>query len=274
MPPLRLQRFVAMLLLGVGWLRVCGAEADLSAQGWDDASMLLVQDAYAKFTAAHGRKDGDSREIDYGLAVSLLNLQPKTSSNIDRAAQLFTQITAANPDDELGIASLYFLARLEQVHRSTPDVPKALALYGHLVDRHPEHLLAQLAVTKIAILKLYNSPLNSNKRKALAEIEKLAPLLKDPLARANFDYIVGTACIRFKLGDQKAMDYLIEADRIGIPVEILASHALVRIGNLATRLGQRDVAIAYFERFVQEFPRDIRNFTVRQKLVELKGNAG
>ncbi len=247
------------------------SDPKLVDKAWDDASMLLVQESYTKFTTAQEVKGGGAREIEYGIGVNLLNLQPKTVRNINRAEAIFTRLIASNPNDEVGIASLYYLARLEQIHRNDPNVPKALQLYAQLIAEHPDHFYAQSAIAKVAILKLCATPTTADKRQALAEVEKLAHLLNEPAARCNFNLVVSTACIQYNLGDEKALRYLIEADTIGIPIQFSEANVLIRIGNLALRLGKRDIAITYFERFLKEFPRSTRAFTVQQKVKELKG---
>lgn len=252
--------------LTVSW----ASDPKLLDKAWDDASMLLVQESYARFATAQQEKLGSAREVDYGMGVTLLNLQPKTVGNINRAEAIFARLIAANPNDEIGIAALYYLARLEQIHRNDPNLPKALQLYAQLIAEHPDHFLTQSAIAKVAILKLCASP-TTDKKKALHEVEKLAPLLKEPSARCNFNLVVGTACIQYQLGDEKALRYLMEADTIGIPIQYAQANVLIRIGNLAQRLGKREIAIRYFERFLKEFPRSTRSFTVQQKIKELKG---
>jgi len=246
------------------------ANANTLANAWDETTLLRVEEANELFANPKTRPNpATAREADYGTAVTLLNIQPRTPGNIEHSAQIFSRLLAQNPDDEIGIGSLYFLARIEQVHRSTPAPQKAVALYQRLIAAHPAHPFAQIAITKIALLKLCDAPDNADKAAALAEVETLIPLLTDPGARSNFDYIVGTACIRHQLGDEKAMNYLIEAVKIGIPIQISSSNAIVRIANLALRLNRKDIAISYYERFIRDFPRDRRTYTVRLRLREL-----
>lgn len=264
-------KYLCSLFLVVGLFCPASLIAEQSSldQAWDDATLLLIRESYGAFSKALDEKTGDPREAQYGMAVTLLNRQPKTSGNIDRAAELFTQIHSANPDDEPGISSLYFLARIQQFHIHQPDTSKALELYQQLVREHPDHFLAQLAITKIAVIKLYLDANVAGKKRDLAELENFLPLLKDPSLRCNFDYIVGTACIQYRLGDEKAMRYLIEADSLGIPIHKDAANALVRIGNLALRLDRKNIATQYFSRFVSEFPQDQRTYTIREMLAQL-----
>lgn len=257
--------------LGAGLLTLAANDSPLLDSAWDDAATLRVQEAYGNFSAAEKSKTGDPRDVDFGLAVSLLNLQPRTTGNIDRAEALFTQLIIANPNDEVGIASQYYLARVEQVHRNAPNLPKALHIYDDLIRQHPDHFYAQTAITKVAILKLDALPSTADKSRMLVEVEQLRPLLKDPAARCNFALTLGNACILYHLGDEKAMHYLMEADALGIPVQVVEANVLIRIGNLATRLGRKEIAIAHFEHFLEKFPRNTRSYTVREKIKELKG---
>jgi tetratricopeptide (TPR) repeat protein len=238
-------------------------------QAWDEAAALMVQESYSAFSRALDQKIGDPREAQYGLALTLLNRQPKTNGNIALATDLFTRLQTSNPNDDIGISSLYFLARIAQVHEHEPDIAKALTIYEQLVREHPDHFLAQLAIVKISVLKLYTGANVEAKKKALRDIDKMTPLLMEPSLRCEFDYLVGTACIRYRLGDERAMQLLIEADSLGIPIQTAAANARVRIGNLALRLGRKDIAARYFERFIEDSPRDQRAFTIREILSQL-----
>src|SRR5262245_53066631 len=78
---------------------------------WHDASRYAFDASHAAFVK------GKDREARLGEATTLLNLQPRTAANIERAAVLLDSVSAANPSDEPGICARYLRARIEDVHR-------------------------------------------------------------------------------------------------------------------------------------------------------------
>src|SRR5262245_29522196 len=101
---------------------------------WIDVSHQKMDSALAKFES---QAQPHSREVSLGIAVTLLNTQPLTAANIDRAAALLETVRSENSDDATGIEATFMLARLEQFHRFAPSPERALELYSQLSASHP-----------------------------------------------------------------------------------------------------------------------------------------
>lgn len=244
------------------------AEPAAAPNPWDMAAFGLFKDAHILFSE---QPDAD-RETRFGEAVTLINLQPKTESNLDRAAAIFTEIAAASPTDELGVNARYFLARIEQIHRVKPDTSAALALYRELAALDSDHPLAQRAVVQLALLELFEPGQTASEVRA--RFERLAArgvTLTDPSAIRDFNLVLGDAALRFDLGDTLALDHLLAADRAGIARAITQRDTWLRIAELARRTRRDDVAATYYQRFLENFPRDTRQLMLKERLAELAG---
>ena len=267
-----LRRTVAVLALASSLGFATGSteaadDSDLKAI-WTSATQLMVNEAYAGFQRVRAADDADAREADFGLALMLLNKQPKTEANIQQAADLLTEVGAGG-DDDLSVLAAYYRARVEQVHRFDPDAAAAIALYNSLIESHPGHPIAEVAISKRAVLEIYDdSPLEA-KRARLERLAALAPTLRYPPARRDLHLLLADSYARLFQDDQNTLAALLAADADGIERPKNRSDVWVRIGELARLTGQPELARRYYEKFLESFRRDNRTFTVRQRLEAL-----
>lgn len=237
-----------------------------SPSPWDQTALGLFKDAHAAFA----KQPASDREARFGEAVTLLSLQPKTDANLDRAASLFNAIAAADATDDLGLSARYYLARIPQVHRATPDTAAALALFRELAAIDSPHPLAQRAVVQVALLELYEPRLASAEIRArFAALATRGATLTEPSALRDFHMVMGDAALRFGLGDDLALDHLLAADRAGIARAITQRDTWLRIAELARRTGRTDVSKTYYTKFLDTFPRDSRRLAVKDRLAAL-----
>lgn len=233
---------------------------------WDTTALNLLKEAHADF-AALPESDRDAR---FGEAVTLLNLQPKTDANLDRAAALFNALIAADATDHLGISARYFLARIPQVHRVNPDTAAALALFRELAALDSPHPLAQRAVIQVALLELFEPGVTADEaRVRFDRLVARGASLTDPSAVRDFNLVMGDAALRFGFPDEVALGHLIAADRAGIARAATRRDTWVRIAELARRAHRPDIAADYYNRFLKNFPRDARRLLVEQHLASL-----
>lgn len=252
-------------LAGVG--HVDAEESDLAAI-WTSATQLLVNEAYVGFQRVRSGDDDDAREADFGVALMLLNKQPKTEANIQQAADLFAQVGAGG-DDDLSVLAAYYGARIEQMHRFEPNSAAAIALYNSLIESHPGHPIAEVAISKRAVLEIYDdSPLEA-KRARLEQLATLAPTLQYPPARRDLHLLLADSYARLFQDNQNTLAELLAADAEGIERPKNRSDVWVRIGELARLTGQPELARRYYKKFLESFRRDNRTFTVRQRLEAL-----
>lgn len=253
-------------LLAALALPLFATEPAATPSAWDQTALGLFKDAHLSFAA----QPAADREARFGEAVTLLSLQPKTDTNLDRAASLFAALIAAKADDDLGISARYYLARIPQVHRATPDNAAALVLFRELDALNSPHPLAQRAVVQIALIELFEPRLPASEiRSRYDRLAARSATLTEPSALRDFHMVMGDAALRFSLGETLALDHLLAADRAGIARAITQRDTWLRIAELARRTGRTDVSKTYYSKFLDTFPRDSRRLTVKERLAAL-----
>lgn len=252
-------------------LLFAGAAPELQASHWDDVSAGMFNDARVNFEAAAADAAGtERRTLRFGEAVALLNVQPRTSSNIDNAYAIFEEVRAAAPGDDLGIESRYFQGRIEQVHRQSPDTAKAEAIFDELVRSHPSHPVAQRALIKLAVIRLYSVVDAAERRRRFDEFAAAARQLTDAGATVQMHLLLGDVARRFRYDHDVELEQLLAADKAGVIKRSLQMQLLARIGDLARLTGKNDIARTYYTRFLEQFPRTDRRSTIEGYLAALK----
>lgn len=248
------------------WLFLLGIPLGALATSapWQAAAGLDFNRAHQLFADAP-----PSREHALGTATTLLNIQPKTPGNIITATRQLEALRATSAQDEVGITATYLLGRIAQLHQQPADPARALALYGELAQAHPDHPLAQLALVKTALIRLYEPvPRDALPARFLA-LETLAPRIPDPSIRFQYHQVMREAYGRL-LGDYAAMLRHTEAQLpLPAPRPIRRADTLLLAATCAQRLGQNSAALDYYARFLAEFPRESRSAEVALRHREL-----
>jgi tetratricopeptide (TPR) repeat protein len=237
--------------------------ADPIEQAWLDATLHLYREARQNL------QDADTREARLGRATLLLVQQPKTETNLDNAVRELEQLASVAPDaaDEFSAAARYLLGRVAHVHRIQPDLATAAGHYRRLVQERPEHLLADQARIKLALIELYAPGTPAEQIAArLDALATEADALARPSSRRDFHLVLAEATRHHRLGDERLLRHYLAVDAAGTSRPTPRAHITVAIGELAARLGRTDLARTYFERFLAEFQRDNRRALVRDKL--------
>lgn len=265
MPPLPRKLLpLALALLASPGTAAPPPPADSLGQAWTDATLYLFKQSYLEFKQAEGR------EARLGRAALLLLQQPKTEANLAQAERELTALAELDPPDEHGAAALYLLGRLAQLHRARPDDALAARHYRRLIAARPEHLLADQARIKLALIALHAPGLAPDQLPPLFDtLGAEADALARPASRRDYHLVLATAAQHHRLGDERLLRHYLAADRAGITSPTPRSNVTVAVGELASRLGQNELARHYFERFLAEFTRDYRRTLVRDKLAAL-----
>lgn len=241
-------------------------ETPAARSPWDLVALGLLDEARTAFDALPA---GD-RAARFGRAVTLLNIQPKTDANLDRAAGLFSSVADERGDDDLGVSSRYYLARIPQLHRVKPDDRAALALYRELAALRSPHPLAQRALVHIALIELFEPRLPADElRTRFADLASRGETLSDPSALRDFHLVMGDAALRFGLGDDTVLEHLLAADRAGLVRATSRRENWIRIAETARIAGRPGIAAAYYRRFLDDSPRDARRLAVKERLASL-----
>ena len=197
-----------------------------------------------------------------------MNVQRKTRRNIERAYHILEQLRDEDSADHYGLSAQYFLARIDQIHRSPPDPDSAARHYLSLIERQSNHPLAQLAVIKLGILELYN-PSIEDFSAALSETEERLNILTDSIAIRDFHILLAEAYERHKLSKSKGLEHLLAAQEIDPAIRLLDNGFIIRVADLARELGDYELSIRYYREFLDLFQRDVRRFQVARALERL-----
>ena len=240
--------------------------ADPASSGWTDLREYRFNEAERAFsaTAATG-----GRASQLGLALALLNRQPRTDAAVDRAAAVLDQLRAANPDDATGIAAHFFRARIEQVHRDPARPDLAVRLFRELAERHAKDPLGQQARLKSWTLTIFaaDSPAEASRQIEAAAAE--LPLVTDPVVACDYRLLLGRAAQFYRLPDASALTHLLAAARGPVPAPA-RDDLWISIAELARENGRPDVAITYYRLFLRDSLQDARRLTVEERLAALE----
>ena len=214
------------------------------------------------------RPDADSRADRLAWAAGRIGTQPASDANMRQAEAVLLQLE--NGTDDLAAEAGYLRARIYQLHLSEPDFAKAAQLYTELADRQPRSHWAQLGLVKLGLLKLYVLPDSINpKADRLAAAEEVLARIQEPLLRRDLDLQIGQAGIALHQPLARFLPHLIAADQVGGLTGNAREDLMVQIGVLSERGGDWARAREYFERYLADYPTNVRAYTIRQKLAEV-----
>lgn len=261
LPLPRIARPVLLLLI---WpLLVVGATApaDLNP-AWTSLANSRPKDVLRSI-------DGNetSRPARLARAAAWMSLQPATDDNMRAADAIFTELAQGN--DEVAAEAGYLRARLQQLHYSQPDYARAAELYRELFARQPQSHWAQLGLVKLAMLELYvlpgSTPAGTDR---LAPAEAVLAQIREPLLQRDLHLQIGQAGVALKQPLRRLVPHLVAADLVGGISGTAREDLIVQIGVLSLRAGLPAQAKEYFERYLREYPTNVRAYTVKLKLEE------
>jgi len=221
---------------------------------------------------ADGRNPAGIREVHFGRAGNLLNVQPRTSANIDRAAELYRDVVKGDPDDEIGVASAYFLIRIEQFHRGpTPDLERIAGDFLALHAAHPERYFSQLALLKHVTLRLWSGTTTAEKQSEFSRLESYAKDFTRPELAVIYHFLLSDGYL-VRLSDPvAALRHQRARDGRLMVKEDTSADLTLKTAELSREIGDLAEATAHYRDFLRRFPTNARAWLVRQRLNELEG---
>ena len=253
--------------MAMGTVRcVAALEPTAWPEAWRAGSRLLVNDAHRAFAAAKA----ETRESRFGEAVALLNVQPRTTANVDRAGELLAALVREKADDDFGVMAEYYRGRIAEVHRSPVDRAGALAIYEALVRAHPDHLFAQMAAVKACVLHLYAVDNTIPPAVRLERAEALQSGFTWPEAQRDYHLVMADAIARLGGSGEAEVAHALAAERAGHMDRITRANTALRVAEISRTLGQKQRAIEYYRKFLAEYSREVRVYLVQQRLAELE----
>lgn len=246
------------------------AETEKSlANAWKTASLTLVNESNAEFRELLAKDTPDRRQLRFGEAATLINVQPKTAANLDNAVAVFQDLAEEDPNDDIAVYSRYLIGRVAQIHRLDADLELAANTYRELLRDHPQNKFAQRAVPKLAVIELFDPLRSPDDQTGALEIEAFAANLTDPLAIRDTALMLADYYTMIAPNDTKALENLLIANEQGIQRYKFRATVLVRIAELSRRTGNPDQAVDYYQMFLDEFQRDQRRTLIEERIEEL-----
>ena len=233
-------------------------------EAWQTLSIGSYSDASDQFAAT-----ANSREAQLGAAIAQLNLPPVTPSSLDEAQRQLTQLASGN--DTFSHAARYFLGRLQQMHPMTPDLVAAAQEYERLVATGADDTWCRLALVKLAILRLTALPAPGALPAQLAAVEPLLAHTTDPTTQRDLHLVIAEARLNHEIYDPVTLGHLRAALATTRESDSMRADLLIQIARLASLLGDRVTAKEHYERFLHDYPKERRCFTVSAALAHLDG---
>lgn len=262
-----------MMLRWLCWLFLLPAAvataSDLS-DGWSAIASYRADDALRSFqAAAKSESPAVAREARLGRGIALLAKQPTTSSQIDEARRLLVELAESGGDDPAQAARFY-LGRIAQHHQETPDAAEAAKQFRRLIAEHERSVWAQSALSRLALLQLYQLDLESPPAQRVKAAEDLLLRAHVPTAEGELHIAIAEAIFFYRLPAQQALPHLLAAEPLGGYDRVGRADVLVQIAELSRLGGHYAQAAKYYRLFLEENPRDTANYTARRHLEEVE----
>ena len=212
--------------------------------------------------------DAHTQDLRLTVAVTALQSSATSEGETRRIRAELEALVVEAPAAEPGIAARYLLGRLRQIEEGIGKPPEFTAL----ISEYPQHPLAQLAAVKVILRRLYaDGPETPEAR--LQAAEQLGRVVTLPALLCDFHQAMGDAYIFYGDRREPALRHLRAAEALGIPSAAARANVLVQIGELARLTGEAAVAEWSYRKFLADFPRDLRQQIVRDRLAEMGGAA-
>lgn len=246
--------------------RAAEPETTLSS-AWSAAEDNQANLAFRKFQALRGQDGIDERERSFGEAVSLLNVQPRTSDNIRQSERLLTEL--ASGTDRLAALAAFFLGRIQADYAEPRNLEKARQFYSAALARQSRDPVVETAAGRIVGLTVPDHLQPSDLLPALQQLEPLADQLVTPEGKRTFHEAMGQAYLSAE-DIESGLRHLLAADQEGFTRRQTQAGTWVAIAEAARLLGKNDIAADYYRKFLEKFRRDGRSYLVALRLREVE----
>ena len=242
--------------------------ADTSADAWQALANFRPEQALPRFERLAPMGADNVRAVRFGTALSLL-AQPSAIPNRVGKARAILAALAADESDDIALGARFYLGRLAEFQADPPDPVQAAAIFRRLIAEYPDSIWAQVAVSRLAIVLLYTAAGPAGPAGKIAAAELLQKSARHPLAIMELHLVISDAVFHYRLPDGLALPHLIAAEQAGGLDPATRADVLVQIGELSRLTGQPGPAARYYRIFLAEYPRDARQYPIRQKLASL-----
>lgn len=257
-------------MIFMGLVIATGAMAGELTAGWQALANYRAPQALQIFDRAIASENPVvMREARFGRGVALLDKQPVSPAQVEEARALFTDLAGSGTDD-FAQGARFFLGRIAQHHLAQPDPAEAARQYQQLLAEHEKSVWAQSALGRLALLELYELNPSLPPAARLSQAEKLLAHARTPSAQSEVHLAIADATFFFRLPAGGALPHLLAAERLGRLDWAERMDVLVQIAELSRLAGQREQAAKFYRTFLQENPRDLRHYVVKERLAEME----
>ncbi len=185
------------------------------------------------------------------------------------AKETFDILFESNPNDQVGMASAYYLARITHKHLDQPDLEAARSAYRYIFESYPSRFFGELAFLKYLLMELYNGEGVRSVTDRIASLEMLGDQLTIPDMIRGYHRAIGDAYLGYELSDEKAYEHLKAAYEIKSSVPETQVELMLTVAELAELFGEKDVAIAALQDFLKAANGDDRRGEVALRIAAL-----
>lgn len=267
---------LAQVLTGCGRNAGPGAatpQASLEA-GWNNyrlGEFKLAVDHFEAARLASAEGSEDHLQALYGLATTWNLRLPAQDQDKKLADTLYRRILAAGPSSPLVPWTELALARMKHLVAvgEEPDYPAVRSAYEELIRKYPDHLVGREAFIYLMAIKVSTFATNEL-RSALADLEQFVSQTND---RTFFQPAYSLMAVSYtSLGRQRER---LDAEIASLnATEVDPTNPFNEFSwqywNLATiaefELGDFALARTYYQKLLDEYPRDRRVYAVKVAL--------
>ncbi len=240
-----------------------------SANDWEDEALLLYNSGSPEINDLRARSTGNERLRAYARALGQLHAQPFSEENALLAKATFDALFQSNPNDQVGLASAYYLVRINHKHLDEPDLEAARSGYRYLFDSYPARFFGELAFLKYLLIELYDNESDKEPAQRIAALEIMGRQLTIPDMKRGYHRAIGEAYLGYELSNEKAYEHLKAAYELTSSVPETQVELMLTVAELAESLGEKDVAIAALQDFLKAARGDDRRSEVALRIAAL-----
>lgn len=257
-------------LMLVGWVFTVAAAAGELTAGWQALANYRAGQSLQVFDRALAEANpAVAREARFGRGVALLDKQPVAESQVEEARTLFIAL-ADSGTDSYAQGARFFLGRIAQHHLPQPNPAEAGRQFRQLIAEHEDSVWAQTALSRLALLEIYEINPLSPPATRIGAVEQLLVHARTPAAQSELHLAIADAIFFYRLPPVGALSHLLAAERLGRLDWAGRMDVLVQIAELSRLAGNRPQAAQFYRIFLKENPRDLRNYIVKERLAEME----
>ncbi|TVR49570.1 MAG: hypothetical protein EA425_12010 [Puniceicoccaceae bacterium] len=251
-------------------LAPASADGDLT-EVWKRNRLLLFNEAHLILRDAlpPGADEATIRTHRFARAVTLLNVQPRTQANLQQSEQILLDLKEpGTPEDEITVAALYYLGRIDSWYRSDRNLRRSLDWYRQAMDYWPDHDYAQQAALRWISLHLFFGSGDTHTR--LTEAEQMRSFFQTTSALRDYHFMMASAWTHLETDGERILHHSKATLAHGLARENSRKAALLHVAEWSRELGDPHTALLYYRQFLEEFPQDNRAYMVERRIEELE----